>query len=67
MSAAHGQDQDGSATWVALDFVDVVVHLFEPAARGHYDLEMLWGDAIKVAWRRKPAAVKKKMKDEKRI
>jgi ribosome-associated protein len=32
--------------------VDVIVHLFEPATRAHYDLEMLWGDAPRVAWER---------------
>ena len=24
------------------------VHLFEPATRAHYDLEMLWGDAPRI-------------------
>jgi len=32
-------------SWVLLDFVDVVVHVFDSHARGYYDLEMLWGDA----------------------
>ncbi len=41
---------DGGATWLVLDFVDVVVHVFEPATRAHYDLEMLWGDAPEVDW-----------------
>lgn len=60
----YGQDEDGSATWIVLDFVDVVVHLFDPMARAHYDLEMLWGDAPKLAWRRKPAAKKKPAEGE---
>jgi len=46
-----GSEADDTHTWVVLDFVDVVVHLFEPMARGHYDLEMLWGDAKRVKWR----------------
>jgi ribosomal silencing factor RsfS len=29
--------------------VDFVVHLFDPAMRSHYDLELLWGDAKRVA------------------
>lgn len=41
---------DERTTWVVLDCVDVVVHIFEPNARAHYDLEMLWGDAPRVAW-----------------
>ncbi len=36
------------ARWILLDFVDVVVHLFDPEYRGYYDLEMLWGDAEKI-------------------
>jgi len=39
--------------WVVLDFVDVVVHLFDEEFRQFYDLEMLWGDAPKVRWRPK--------------
>jgi len=31
--------------WVLLDFVDVVVHLFNAEFRQYYDLELLWGDA----------------------
>jgi ribosome-associated protein len=43
---------DERATWLVADFVDIVVHLFEPNTRSHYDLEMLWGDAPRVAWER---------------
>lgn len=43
--------RDPSSTWIVLDFVDVVVHIFEPAARAHYDLEMLWGDGPRIDWR----------------
>jgi ribosome-associated protein len=31
--------------WVLIDFVDIVVHVFHPAAREFYQLERLWGDA----------------------
>lgn len=34
-----------SSSWVLLDFIDVVVHIFKPEARGFYGLERLWGDA----------------------
>lgn len=43
---------DDRATWVLADFVDVVVHLFEPNTRAYYDLEMMWGDAPRVSWER---------------
>lgn len=32
--------------WVLLDYIDVVVHIFQPAIREYYGLERLWGDAI---------------------
>jgi len=41
-----------SAQWVLLDFVDVVVHLFDQQARGYYDLELMWGEAPHVEWAR---------------
>ncbi len=43
---------DEKSVWVLVDFVYVVVNLFEPNARALYDLEMLWGDAERVAWQR---------------
>ena len=34
--------------WVLLDFVDVVIHIFDEEYRDYYDLELLWGDAEKL-------------------
>ncbi|NKO01022.1 ribosome silencing factor, partial [Weissella cibaria] len=31
--------------WVLIDYVDLVVHIFNPEKRLFYDLERLWGDA----------------------
>ncbi|MEA3400092.1 MAG: ribosome silencing factor [Armatimonadota bacterium] len=36
------------SSWVILDYLDVVVHVFEPEARRFYNLEGLWGDAARV-------------------
>ena len=33
------------AEWVAMDYSDVMVHIFLPEARDFYDLEHLWADA----------------------
>jgi ribosome-associated protein len=33
------------ARWILLDFVDVVIHIFDGEYRNYYDLELLWGDA----------------------
>ena len=41
-----------SSQWVLLDFVDLVVHLFDSQARGYYDLELMWGEAPHVKWKR---------------
>src|SRR5689334_24791141 len=37
-----------SASWVLLDFGDVVVHIFQEDARGLYDIEGLWLDAARL-------------------
>jgi ribosome-associated protein len=31
--------------WLLMDFGDVIVHVFQPDVRRHYDLERLWSDA----------------------
>ena len=36
---------DTGATWIVVDFISVVLHLFEPQRRAYYDLEDLWADA----------------------
>ena len=35
------------ASWILLDFGDVICHIFLPEKRKYYDLETLWGDAKK--------------------
>jgi len=32
------------ARWILMDYLDVVVHIFTPDARGFYRLEQLWGE-----------------------
>ena len=34
-----------NAQWVAMDYGDVLVHVFLPDIRDYYDLEHLWDDA----------------------
>ena len=41
-----------SGTWILLDFVDVVVHIFDRKHREYYELELIWGEAPRVRWRR---------------
>ena len=34
----------GDASWVLLDYGDMVVHVFLDETRAYYDLDRLWGD-----------------------
>jgi ribosome-associated protein len=34
-----------AATWILIDYITVVVHVFLPRVREFYQLETLWGDA----------------------
>lgn len=45
-------NRDSATSWVVSDFVDVVVHLFEPSQRMYYDIEALWRNGARVEWRR---------------
>jgi ribosome-associated protein len=50
--AAYRSSRDEGTTWIVVDFVEVVVHLFEPEQRLYYDLELMWSQAKRVDWRR---------------
>lgn len=39
---------DAEASWVLMDYGDVVVHVFDEQTRLYYNLERLWGDAPRV-------------------
>ncbi|MBN1253303.1 MAG: ribosome silencing factor [Bacteroidales bacterium] len=36
-----------NASWILLDFSDVIVHVFQKSSREFYDLEGFWADAEK--------------------
>jgi ribosome-associated protein len=59
----YGRSGLENATWVLVDYVDVVLHLFDAERRQYYDLELLWGDAPRVEWQEPttpPEATEKK-------
>jgi ribosome-associated protein len=43
-NAYHSEGYENSE-WILQDYVDVVVHIFQPQVRSFYNLEELWGDA----------------------
>jgi ribosome-associated protein len=46
-ASVEGRDD---ATWVLLDYGDIVVHVFLDETRGYYELERLWADAPAIEW-----------------
>jgi len=42
--AWHLEGREGGR-WVLLDYINVVVHVFDGETRDYYQLERLWGDA----------------------
>jgi ribosome-associated protein len=39
-----GTEGEASAEWVLVDTGDIVAHIMQPAVRGYYNLEELWGE-----------------------
>ena len=37
-----------TATWILLDYYDVIIHIFQEETREFYSLERLWSDAERV-------------------
>ena len=40
----HTEGND-NAEWVLIDYVNIVVHVFQKQTRDYYNIEELWGDA----------------------
>lgn len=62
MAAWRSEGWDG-LEWVLIDFVDFVVHVFQPTARQYYNVERLWSDAPAIDVEDKPKAKRSKAKD----
>ena len=35
-----------NAEWILIDYVDIVIHIFQESRRNFYNLEQLWADAM---------------------
>ncbi|HTB06615.1 MAG TPA: ribosome silencing factor [Bacteroidia bacterium] len=42
---AYHREGYENAEWILIDYVDIVIHIFQPHVRGFYNLESLWADA----------------------
>lgn len=42
----HAKQVEGysNANWILLDYIDIVIHVFDRESRGFYDLERIWRD-----------------------
>lgn len=49
-NGSHAVSMEGRAqgSWVLIDFVDIVVHVFQAEARAVYDIDGLWMDAQRI-------------------
>ena len=41
----HQIEGTENAEWVLMDYINVVIHVFQKHKREYYDIENLWGDA----------------------
>jgi len=44
----HHVEGGQTLSWILMDYIDVVVHIFLPQNREFYNLESLWGEARQV-------------------
>jgi len=44
------REGEKKSSWILLDYIDVIVHVFTKDAREFYSLERLWGDAPKTTY-----------------
>lgn len=48
----HHQEGYAEAKWILLDYLDLIIHIFDESTRRYYDLERLWADAPRREYRR---------------
>jgi len=48
---------EAEASWVLMDYGDIVVHIFDEQTRAYYCLEKLWGEAPRIPLAIRPQAL----------
>lgn len=56
--APNSMDGSAQASWLVVDYFDVIVHVMRAEVRAKYDLEGLWGDAPRVRATRRASGAK---------
>lgn len=51
-SSRLGVEGETGSPWILYDYGDIVLHVMTAEARAMYELEELWGDAVRVDWRK---------------
>ncbi len=54
-TALSSTGYEGS-NWICVDFIDVILHIFAAESRAYYDLENLWGEAVRIPWEQEAPA-----------
>ena len=47
----------GDASWVLMDYGDIIVHVFLEETREFYDVDRLWADATRIDWSPAPSGI----------
>ena len=47
----YGVEGKNKGEWILMDYVDIVIHIFQKHIRDFYNIESLWGDAQQISFK----------------
>lgn len=47
----YGVEGTNKGEWILMDYVDIVIHIFQKNIRDFYNIENLWGDAKQISFK----------------